>query len=86
MTGPRIVVGSPRGEEAALITEARRLRDAGAGVIFVGAGVGAQQLAATAVSEDVAEVVVADADACDAVVTALAQTDATDIAVRVVGC
>ncbi|MFD1859529.1 hypothetical protein EHW97_00015 [Aeromicrobium camelliae] len=86
MKGQRIVVGSPHGDEAALVIEARRLRDAGAEVIFAGAAVDAGRLAATAVSEDVSEVVVADAQARDALLDALAAADALDIAVRVVEC
>lgn len=82
MKGQRIVVGSPRGDEVMLVTEARRLRDAGAEVIYAGPGVDARRLAATAISEDVNEVVVADAQARVELAAALADADALDITVR----
>jgi methylmalonyl-CoA mutase C-terminal domain/subunit len=60
MAADRIVVGSV-GDDSASRMRARRLRDAGHEIVFVGGGQSPEQLASTAVAEDAVRVVV-DAD------------------------
>jgi methylmalonyl-CoA mutase cobalamin-binding subunit len=60
MVSERIVVGACGGDEIARAT-ARRLRDAGHEVIFVGGGQTPEALVRTAVAEDASSIVV-DAD------------------------
>jgi methylmalonyl-CoA mutase C-terminal domain/subunit len=57
MVADRIVVGST-GDDSDARTSARRLRDAGHEIVFVGGGQSPEQLAATAVAEDAARMVV----------------------------
>jgi methylmalonyl-CoA mutase C-terminal domain/subunit len=57
MAADRIVVGST-GDDADARSSARRLRDAGHEIVFVGGGQSPDQLAATAVAEDAVRVVV----------------------------
>lgn len=60
MVRERIVVGAT-GDDSAARREARRLRDAGHEVVFVGGGQSAEQLVRAAVAEDATRLVV-DAD------------------------
>ena len=57
MAAERIVVGSV-GDDADARTLARRLRDAGHEIVFVGGSQSPEQLAAAAVAEDAVRVVV----------------------------
>jgi methylmalonyl-CoA mutase C-terminal domain/subunit len=82
MAAHRIVVGST-GDDDAARTSARRLRDAGPEIVFVGADQTPEQLAATAVAEDAVRVVVdAGPDALARVVEALAAAGAGDVVVE----
>ncbi|WP_156794088.1 hypothetical protein [Aeromicrobium marinum] len=74
----RVVVGST-GSGEGLDVEARRLRDTGAEVVWIGAGVSVDDLAATAVAEDAARVVVASGDDPTAVTAALAARHVDDV-------
>ena len=64
MAADRIVVGSA-GDDTGARTIARRLRDEGHEIVFVGGRQSPEQLAATAVAEDAVRVVV-DAGSSDA--------------------
>ncbi|KAA1374614.1 hypothetical protein [Aeromicrobium fastidiosum] len=81
MGSERVVVGAVDDDVRAR-TAARRLRDAGLEVIFVGGGQTVEQLARTAVAEDAARIVVdAGPDDVRGLGEACAALDAADIAV-----
>ena len=84
MGNSRVVVGAVADDTRARAA-ARRLRDAGREVVFVGGQQTVEQLARTAVAEDAAQIV-ADADADDLrrLVDACRALDAADIAVDTV--
>ncbi|OUZ07858.1 hypothetical protein BHE97_15900 [Aeromicrobium sp. PE09-221] len=82
MSARRLLLGAVGDEEASIAAAARRWRDAGAEVVYLGAGVTADVMAATAISEDVAAVVV-DAQGAEAVRAALARAGADDIEVTI---
>jgi methylmalonyl-CoA mutase cobalamin-binding subunit len=74
-----VVAGTVPEVEPDLVRHARTLRDAGVEVIWVGVGLAPAEVAAVAVSEDVAAVVVAPTSAVDAVTQALSRLEADDI-------
>ncbi len=82
MASDRIVVGAI-GDDVRARTAARRLRDAGHEIVFVGGGQSPEQLVRTAVAEDALRLVV-DADPADLarVADLCAHLDADDIAVE----
>lgn len=81
MAADRIVVGST-GDDIGARSSARRLRDAGHEIVFVGGGQSPEQLAATAVAEDAVRVVVdTGAAALQQVRDALERLGAGDILV-----
>ncbi|MET0819866.1 MAG: cobalamin-dependent protein [Aeromicrobium sp.] len=82
MAAERIVVGST-GDDAGARTLARRLRDAGHEIVFVGGSQSPEQLAAAAVAEDAVRVAVdADSSALQRVRDALDALGADDIVVE----
>lgn len=77
MVSNRIVVGST-GSDESVRQVARRLRDEGHEIVFVGGDQTAEQLVATAVAED-AERILADTDEAGlAAIRAVAQTHGDD--------
>ncbi|KQX74905.1 hypothetical protein [Aeromicrobium sp. Root472D3] len=82
MTPHRIVVGAI-GDDSGATAAARRLRDEGHEIVFVGGGQSPEQLARTAVAEDARRLVVdADTDGLELVRDACARLDATDIVIE----
>lgn len=82
MASDRIVVGAI-GDDLRARTAARRLRDTGHEIVFVGGGQSPEQLARAAVAEDAVRLVVDAAPADLARVTDLCRhLDAADIAVE----
>ncbi|MBD8607140.1 hypothetical protein IFT73_09765 [Aeromicrobium sp. CFBP 8757] len=82
MTQHRIVVGAI-GDDSGATVAARRLRDEGHEIVFVGGGQSPEQLARTAVAEDARRLVVdADADGLELVREACSRLDATDIVIE----
>ena len=82
MTAKRLLVGAAGDDEDAIAAAARRWRDAGAEVVYLGAGVQVEAVAAAAIGEDVAAIVV-DAKGAEPVRAALARAGAEGIEVRV---
>ena len=82
MASERIVVGAT-GDDVRARTAARRLRDAGHEIVFVGGDQSPDQLARTAVAED-AERLVVDADPAGLarVVEACTRLEASDVVVE----
>jgi methylmalonyl-CoA mutase C-terminal domain/subunit len=82
MASDRIVVGATADDVRAR-TVARRLRDAGHEIVFVGGDQSPDQLARTAVAEDAVRLVVdADPAGLGRVVEACARLDASDVVVE----
>ena len=81
MTVKRLLIAAVDTDEPRIAAEARRWRDAGHEVVYLGAGVRPAAIAGTAIAEDVA-LVVLDSSAVDVVRQALAEADAEDIEVR----
>ena len=84
----RVVMGTSATSAAAvdaLSRAARRSRDAGAEVVWLGGGVGAPVLAAVAVAEDADEVAVGPSDDVAAVRSGLDAAGAPDVVVEAVG-
>jgi methylmalonyl-CoA mutase C-terminal domain/subunit len=82
MPSERVVVGATA-DDARARAAARRLRDEGHEIVFVGGDQSPEQLARAAVAEDAVRVVVdADAPALGRVRDACAGLDATDIVVE----
>ena len=80
----RVVVGAVK-DDARARAAARRLRDAGHEVIFVGGQQSVEQLARTAVAEDAAQIVAdADVDNLRRLVEECEALDAADITVDAV--
>lgn len=86
MSVERIVVGAI-GDDAAMRTVAREMRDAGHEVVFVGGHQTPEQLVRTAVAEDAARIIIDDptTEAMDRVAAACAAHDADDIVVSARG-
>ncbi|MCW2789449.1 MAG: hypothetical protein JWP56_1752 [Aeromicrobium sp.] len=82
MVVERVVVGAA-GEDDRARLAARRLRDHGHEIVFVGAHQSPQQLARTAVAEDAGRIVVdADTRAVEQITLACAELGAPDIVVE----
>ncbi len=81
MTAERLLLGALGPDEPSIAAAARRARDAGAEVVYLGAQVSAEALAAAAIGEDVAAVVV-DPAGVEPVTEALERAGAADIEVR----
>jgi methylmalonyl-CoA mutase C-terminal domain/subunit len=77
MVRDRIVVGST-GPDESVRQVARRLRDEGHEVVFVGGGQTPEQLVATCVAEDAARIVVDTDDAGLAAIRSVAQAQGED--------